>query len=229
VSEPLVRLAGVTKAYARLAENDGLVLRGIELEVRAGESLAIVGPSGSGKSTLLHVIGALDAPTAGTVFWEGRDLAALDERERARLRNRELGFVFQSHYLLPQLGALENVLVPSLARPASERGALERRGRELLAAVGLAGRLEHRPAELSGGERARVAVVRALVHRPRLLLADEPTGSLDRRAADELGELLVGLQASEGTALVVVTHSERLAARMARALVLENGRLAALR
>ena len=228
MTETLVRLTGVTKSYAGLAEHDGLVLRGIDLEIKAGESLAIVGPSGSGKSTLLHVLGALEPPSAGEILWCGRDLTRLDQRELARFRNRELGFVFQTHHLLPQLGALENVLVPALARPADERDALESRARELLAHVGLEGRVGHRPGQLSGGERARVALVRALFHRPRLLLADEPTGSLDSATADEMGELLVELNRREGMALVVVTHSERLSRRMQRMLLLQDGRLAPL-
>ena len=190
--------------------------------------LAIVGQSRSGKSTLMHVLGALEPPSAGEVLWCGRDLTRLDQRELARFRNRELGFVFQSHHLLPQLGALENVLVPALARPPDERDALETRARELLALVGLEGRLGHRPGQLSGGERARVALVRALFHRPTLLLADEPTGSLDSSTADEMGELLVDLNRREGMALVVVTHSERLSRRMQCMLLLQDGRLAPL-
>ncbi len=227
MSSPLVRLRGVTKSFARLAAGgDGFVLRGIELKIEPGDALAIVGPSGSGKSTLLHVLGGLEPPSAGSVLYDGRDLSALSERERASFRNRELGFVFQAHYLLPQLSALENALVPALVPGQSrERVQREARARELLSIVGLGARLDHRPAELSGGERQRVAVVRALVNGPRLLLADEPTGSLDARSADELGELLCALNRSEGVALVIVTHSERLAARMRRVLELADGNL----
>lgn len=223
----LAQLRGVEKTFARLGAGEaGRVLRGVDLDVRAGDRLAIVGPSGCGKSTLLAILAGLEAPSAGTAAWEGRDLATMDERERSALRNRELGFVFQAHHLLPQLTALENALVPTLV-PArrAERGEREARARALLATVGLAARLEHRPAELSGGERARVALVRALVNGPRLLLADEPTGALDARSGDELADLLGRLNAEEGVAMVVVTHSERLAARMGRVLSLEDGRL----
>ncbi len=223
---PLCELRRVTKSFARL-QDEGAVLRELELCVAAGERLAIVGPSGSGKSTLLAILGGLEPPSSGSVLWQGRDLATLGERERAQLRNRELGFLFQAHHLLPQLSALENTLVPTLVRGAAElRPAREARARELLQTVGLGARLAHRPAELSGGERARVALVRALVNGPKLLLADEPTGALDARTSDELGELLLALNRSEGVALVVVTHAERLAERMGRVLELREGRLA---
>lgn len=225
----LVELRGVTKAFARPggagAES---ILRGIELALRPGERLTIVGPSGSGKSTLLAILGGLEPPSSGTVLWEGRDLATLEEREAAHLRNRELGFLFQAHHLLPQLSALENALVPTLVRgAAAERPARERRARELLDVVGLTPRLEHRPAELSGGERARVALVRALVNGPKLLLADEPTGALDARTSAELAELLVHLNERERVALVVVTHAEHLAARLGAVHELVEGRLVA--
>jgi len=225
---PLVELRAVQKTFGRSAEGAGgePILRGIDLVLRAGERRVIVGPSGSGKSTLLAILGGLEPPSSGSVLWEGRDLFALDEREAAHLRNRELGFLFQAHHLLPQLSALENALVPTLVRAgAGERGAREVRARELLQTVGLGARLAHRPSELSGGERARVALVRALVNGPRLLLADEPTGALDARTSEELGELLVGLNEREEVALVVVTHSERLAARLGHVLALEEGRL----
>jgi lipoprotein-releasing system ATP-binding protein len=229
VTTPLVELRGVTKSFARAGEEP--ILRGLELVLGAGERLAIVGPSGSGKSTLLALLGGLEPPSSGTVLWQGRDLFALDERELARVRSRELGFLFQTHHLLPQLSALENALVPTLARAARDEGgqrdsaASEARARELLATVGLGARLTHRPSELSGGERARVALVRALVNRPKLLLADEPTGALDARTSGELAELLVTLNEREGVALVVVTHAERLAARMGRVAELVEGRL----
>ena len=224
MSTPLVELRGVTKSFARAGEEP--ILRGVELVLGAGERLAIVGPSGSGKSTLLAILGGLEPPSSGTVLWQGRDLFALDERELARVRSRELGFLFQAHHLLPQLSALENALVPTLARAAeSDPAASEARARELFATVGLSARLTHRPSELSGGERARVALVRALVNRPKLLLADEPTGALDARTAGELAELFVTLNEREGIALVVVTHAERLAARMGRVAELVEGRL----
>jgi lipoprotein-releasing system ATP-binding protein len=227
VGTALVELRAVTKSFARLGEGDGAVLRGIDLALGEGERLAIVGPSGSGKSTLLAILGGLEPPSSGSVLWQGRDLASFGEKELARFRSRELGFLFQAHHLLPQLSALENALVPTLARAAGpERAGGEQRARELLGVVGLGARLDHRPAELSGGERARVALVRALVNRPKLLLADEPTGALDARTSDELGELLLELNRREGVALVVVTHSERMAARMGRVLELSAGRLA---
>ena len=223
----LLELRGIEKSFAPLASTkEGALLRGLDLSVRAGESLAIVGPSGSGKSTLLAILGGLEAPSGGAVLWKGRSLSTFGEAELARLRARELGFLFQAHHLLPQLSALENALVPALARAAAaDAAAAEARARELLARVGLGERLAHRPAELSGGERARVALVRALVNRPSCLLADEPTGALDARTADELGTLLLALNRAEGVALVVVTHSERLAARLGRRLALEDGRL----
>jgi len=223
VGEPLVRLDGVVKSY-----EDVEVLRGVDLAIEAGDSVALLGPSGSGKSTLLNVLGTLEPPSAGRVLWEGRDLAGLAPDELADFRNREIGFVFQHHHLLPQLTALENVLVPSLARREPDHAALAARARKLLADVGLEARAAHRPAQLSGGERQRVAVVRALINGPRLLLADEPTGSLDEAAADALGELLVSLNREQSLALLVVTHSRRLAERMARVLELRAGRVAAL-
>ena len=229
-SAPLAELADVTKSFDSVdGGKAAVVLRGVDLVVAPGESVAIVGPSGSGKSTLLNVLGALQRPTSGTVRVNGVNLAELDSDQLAALRNRELGFVFQAHHLLPQLSALENVLVPTLVTgdKSARRQAVER-GRRLLADVGLGERAAHRPGQLSGGECQRVAVVRALINEPRLLLADEPTGSLDRSAADDLGDLLCELNAREAVALVVVTHSERLAARMGRMLELRDGRLRAL-
>lgn len=206
------------------------VLDGVSLKVERGESLAIVGPSGSGKSTLLYVMGGLDTPTAGRVLLEGTDLARLDEHGRADLRNRRIGFVFQSHHLLPQCSALENVLVPTLAtrRSGEERARTEARARELLAAVGLDQRAGHRPAQLSGGECQRVAVARALVNEPVLLLADEPTGSLDARNAEGLAELFGELVSAHGVTLVAVTHSASFAERQGRALELREGTLHAV-
>jgi lipoprotein-releasing system ATP-binding protein len=186
--------------------------------------MAILGPSGSGKSTLLNIIGTLDVPSEGQVAFEGRDLSRTDEAERAAFRNRAIGFVFQLHHLLPHLTCLENVLVPTLGGRAD--GAVRERARELLARVGLGERLAHFPGELSGGERQRVAVVRALVNKPKLLLADEPTGALDRASADALSDLLVELNRTEGTALIVVTHSEGLAVRMGSVMELRDGVLA---
>jgi lipoprotein-releasing system ATP-binding protein len=187
-----------------------VVLRNITFELAAGAALAVMGPSGSGKSTLLHILGTLDQPTGGAVRLEGRDPFALPERHLADFRNRHIGFVFQDHYLLPQCSVLENVLIPTLARRRDKKAA-EGWARQLLERVGLSDRLEHRPAELSGGERQRVAIARALIHHPKLLLADEPTGNLDRRTAHSVGELLLELHRQEKTILVVVTHSVELA------------------
>jgi len=202
------------------------VLKDVSLRVAAGERLAVVGVSGSGKSTLLNLIGALDRPTSGRVLLGGRDLASLPERGLAAVRNRRIGFVFQLHHLLPQCTALENVLVPTLAGGGGPGAAdAEARARGLLERVGLGSHLAHRPGQLSGGECQRVAVARALINRPALLLADEPTGSLDRASAQSLAQLLVDLNREEGVALIVVTHAEALAARMGRVLELRDGTL----
>jgi lipoprotein-releasing system ATP-binding protein len=223
---PLVRLSDVTKTY-RLGEREVPVLAGIDLELRAGEALAILGPSGSGKSTLLHLLGALDRPTAGRIELGGRDLAGLDELALARLRNREIGFVFQDHHLLPQYTVLENVLLPTFAFGGPALPEAEARARALLERVGLGARLAHRPAELSGGERQRAAVARALVQRPALVLGDEPTGSLDRTNAAAVADLLFELQREQGNLLVVVTHSLELARRFPRRIELVEGRCVA--
>ncbi|NCO37623.1 MAG: ABC transporter [Armatimonadetes bacterium CG_4_10_14_3_um_filter_66_18] len=225
-NSPLLKLENVTKRYA--APEDGGaapdVLRGIDLELTTGESLAIVGPSGSGKSTLLNIIGTLDQPTNGTVLLGGRQLGALSDGQQAELRSREIGFVFQSHHLLPQCTVLENVLVPTLVvRAGAARSGADARAKSLLERVGLSERLTHRPGQLSGGERQRVAVVRALINEPKLLLADEPTGSLDRAAADNLAELLVELNKETGVTLILVTHALDLAGRMARVQELRDG------
>lgn len=226
MSAPLLELRGVRRSFPGAPGREDLeVLRGVDLDLDAGQSLAVVGPSGSGKSTLLQIVGGLDRPSAGSVRLGGRDLVALGEAELAAVRSRDLGFVFQFHHLLPQCSALENVLVPSLVHPAAEREAAARRARQLLERVGLGERMDHRPSALSGGECQRVAVVRALVHRPRLVVADEPTGSLDPRSASTLGDLLVETVSAEGAALILVTHSRELAGRMQRTLWLEEGRL----
>jgi len=224
---PILELENVVKQYD--APGGGAataILRGITLSVAAGDAVAIVGPSGSGKSTLLNIMGTLDRPTSGRVRLEGHDLADLGDEELAALRNRRIGFVFQLHHLLPQCTALENVLVPTLA-PGATQGAAEAEqdARRLLERVGLGERLHYRPGQLSGGERQRVAVARALINRPALLLADEPTGSLDRASAEDLAELLAKLNREEGLTLVVVTHSPALASRMKRQLELRDGQL----
>jgi len=223
----LLELVNVRKSYHGLGDGDGdFVLKDVTLKVVAGESLAIVGPSGCGKSTLLNIMGALDRPTGGAVFLEGRDLSSRDEKQLAQIRNREIGFVFQLHHLLAQCSVLENVLVPTLVRDeASQRQEMEQRARRLLARVGLEHRLAYRPGQLSGGERQRVAVVRALINQPRLLLADEPTGALDRAAAENLFDLLAELNREENVTLIVVTHAAELARRMGRVLELCDGKL----
>jgi lipoprotein-releasing system ATP-binding protein len=223
----LLELSGVARRYdASGSAAETTVLKDVHLQLAAGESVAIVGPSGSGKSTLLNIIGALDQPTSGQVVLEGSKLSALDEPALALLRSRAIGFVFQLHHLLPQCSVLENVLVPTLAGGPERRSEKpEARARRLLERVGLSDRLSHRPGQLSGGERQRVAVVRALINEPRLLLADEPTGSLDRTAADNLARLLVELNREEGVALLVITHSMDLARQMSRVLELRDGTL----
>jgi len=226
---PLVDLEDVTKRYSSPAGEDGPpVLRGITLAVPQGEALAVVGPSGSGKSTLLNIIGTLDRPTAGRVRLAGQDLSAMDEETLAEVRSRRIGFVFQLHHLLPQCTALENVLVPALAEVGTVPDEVEDRGRRLLERVGLSDRMGYRPGHLSGGERQRVAVARALINGPPLLLADEPTGSLDREASDRLADLLVELNRADGVTLIVVTHAVGLARRMGRVLELRDGALSPL-
>jgi lipoprotein-releasing system ATP-binding protein len=218
----LLELHNVSKSYPSPIGNGTVtVLKEINLQLAAGEAIAIVGPSGSGKSTLLNILGALDQPTQGQVRLDGRDLHDLNENELAAVRNRQIGFVFQLHHLLPQCSVLENVLIPTLAgkSDAADRARAER----LLERVGLQHRLAHRPGQLSGGECQRVAVARALINQPKLLLADEPTGSLDHATATNLGQLLLDLNKQEGVALVLVTHSRELAASLPRVLELKDG------
>lgn len=223
----LLQLIQVTKDYAAVDRAEPVVvLRDVSLQIQPGETVAVIGPSGSGKSTLLNILGTLDRPTSGQVVLDGQDLGQLDDNALAAVRNRKIGFIFQAHYLLPQCSVLENVLVPSLAcsDPALRAGA-EGRARRFLERVGLGGRLGHRPAQLSGGEQQRVAVVRALINSPQWVLADEPTGALDRASAAELGQLLVELNQEQGLTLVVVTHALDLARRMKRVLELRDGAL----
>lgn len=219
----MLTVDNVTKQYPTPAEPLS-VLRGVSLDLDRGESLAIVGPSGSGKSTLLAILGALDRPTSGEVQLGTVDPFSLDDRELAEFRRDRVGFVFQDHHLLPQLSVLENVLVPLLADGKPSEADAER-AETLLSRVGLAERLTHRPAELSGGERQRAAIARALVRSPVLLLADEPTGNLDSATADTIGRLLVELQKEHDSLLVVVTHSEVLAAEMDQKKRIEDGML----
>jgi lipoprotein-releasing system ATP-binding protein len=220
---PLVEARGLGKSYI-----DGpsvvRVLADLDLTVMPGECLAVVGASGVGKSTLLHLVGALDRPTAGQLLFDGVDLATRSENELAALRNREIGFVFQFHHLLADFSALENVMLPALIARQPARAA-RARARELLERVGLADRLDHRPGALSGGEQQRVAVARAVVHRPRLVLADEPTGNLDPVTGESVQRLLLDLNREHGAALIVATHNPGLAAALGRALRLADGRL----
>jgi lipoprotein-releasing system ATP-binding protein len=201
-----------------------VVLRDASLSLSGGQNAAILGPSGSGKSTLLFIIGTLDKPSGGSLRLNGTDPFSLTEPQLADFRNRHIGFVFQDHYLLPQLTVLENVLIPALADGTPPRQTVER-AKELLGRVGLSERLDHRPAELSGGERQRAGVARALLLKPALVLADEPTGNLDRKSAAAIGNLLVQMQQQEQTMLLVVTHSQQLAQRFERRLEIDDGRL----
>jgi lipoprotein-releasing system ATP-binding protein len=224
MSEVLLSARGLHKTYM-LGQRSLEVLRGVDVELQRGEFLALRGASGAGKSTLLHLLGGLDAPNQGEILLAGRNLATLGRRELARVRSKEVGFIFQAYYLLPELDALENVCLPArMARtPASEA---EARGRELLARVGLGERLEHKPYELSGGEQQRVAIARAMINRPDLILADEPTGNLDSHTGEEIIELLCALRDEKQTTLIMATHDARLAARAPKVVELVDGQIA---
>ena len=224
-SEPLLEVRGLHKTF-HTGEGEIEVLRGVDLDVAPGERLAIVGQSGVGKSTLLYVLGALDHPTRGSVRFQGEDLFAKSRAALSSFRNHSLGFVFQFHHLLPEFDALENVAMPGRIRGLPPGQAAER-ARAILEEVGLGHRLHHKVGKLSGGERQRVAVARALVLDPPLLLADEPTGNLDPATGERIEDLLLAMNAQRGTALVVVTHNERLAAKLGRSVELLEGRVAA--
>jgi lipoprotein-releasing system ATP-binding protein len=228
--QPIVEVRGVTKRYPAQSLDTPDVLRDLSLTVHTGDALAIVGPSGSGKSTLLNLIGTLDHPTRGQVIIDGDDVSQMDERRLAVYRGHHVGFIFQDHHLLPQCSAIENVLVPTLAhRSLRKEGDPALRAQALLERAGLSDHLHQRPGQLSGGQCQRVAVVRALINKPKLLLADEPTGALDRKSAVALGDLLIELNQSEGVTLIVVTHSDALAERLGRVLHMRDGLLEPVR
>ncbi|MBS0471386.1 MAG: ABC transporter ATP-binding protein [Proteobacteria bacterium] len=219
----VLRLDNITRTYP---QGQGVleVFRGLDLTLKQGELVALVGPSGAGKSSLLHIAGLLEAPTSGEVYICGEAASALPEGERTRIRRDTIGFVYQAHHLLPEFSALENVVIPQRIA-GKDRTASERDAEHILTHMGLGQRLDHRPAQLSGGEQQRVAIARALANRPRILLADEPTGNLDFHTADGVFDSLVDLVRSEGLAALVATHNLELAARMDRALVLHEGKI----
>jgi ABC-type lipoprotein export system ATPase subunit len=224
MNKPMLSARAVTKSYV-MGKRSLEVLCGVNLDVARGEFLALRGASGAGKSTLLHLIGGLDSPNSGDIYFDGQNLAAFSERKLTEFRNRRVGFVFQAYYLLPELDALENVCLPArMARvPAAQAAA---RGRELLSLAGLKDRMEHKPYELSGGEQQRVAIARALINEPELLLADEPTGNLDSHTGGEIIELLKNLHVEKRTTLIIATHDAKVAAHAQRVVELADGRIA---
>jgi len=223
----LLELKNITKTYQSPSGSEiRVVLDNLSMEVEAGDAIAILGPSGSGKSTLLNIIGSLDKPSGGEVILNGENLSALSDKKLAEVRNKKMGFIFQLHHLLPQCTVLENVLIPTLVGSnPDEKNTLEERAKYLLEKVKLEDHYDHRPAQLSGGEQQRVAVVRAMIYNPPLLLADEPTGSLDQNSADNLANILMQLNKDEKVTLIVVTHSEKLAGNMQKIYNLNNGKL----
>ena len=223
----IVKLDKITKYYQNSGSDDKrIILDDLSLAIEKGESIAIVGPSGSGKSTLLNVISSLDTCNSGSMIFDDQDLSKLNDKELANFRNQNLGFVFQSHHLLPQLNLIENVLLPFIpVKDKKLKKEAEKRALELLDFVGLSKQIHQRPGQMSGGECQRTAVVRALIHQPNLILADEPTGSLDKKSAEQLGDLLVDINEKQGVSLVVVTHSMELAKKMKKIYQLEEGKL----
>ena len=219
----MIRISGLYKTF-KIGENNLTVLKGIDLEIRRGELLAIMGASGAGKSTLLHIVGLLDRPTQGTVLFEGQNLFQLSEAAQAEFRNKRIGFVFQFHHLLPEFTALENACMPALIQRRSPAD-VEADAIALLNEVGLGERLHHKPGELSGGEQQRVAVARALMQRPDLVLADEPTGNLDTHTGEALFALMRDLNKSRGTTFVIVTHNEKLSAQADRIVHMQDGQI----
>jgi len=220
----LLEARDVKKSYV-LGKRTLDVLRGVSVQIRRSEFIALRGASGAGKSTLLHLLGGLDAPNTGDIWFDGENLSRMSQNARSRWRNEKVGFIFQAYHLLPELDALENVCLPArMGRLPG--GQAEARGKELLARVGLAQRLEHKPAELSGGEQQRVAIARALINQPELIIADEPTGNLDSKTGDEIMDLLLALRAERNTTLVIATHDERIAARAPKVFQLVDGQLA---
>jgi ABC-type lipoprotein export system ATPase subunit len=224
MSEPLLRVHALTKTYA-IGKRTLEVLRGVDLTMARGDFLALRGASGAGKSTLLHLIGGLDSPNAGEIFFDEQNLAKFSESELTHFRNRRVGFIFQAYHLLPELDALENVCLPARVARISASDA-EKRGRELLARVGLKDRTDHKPSELSGGEQQRVAIARALINSPELLLADEPTGNLDSQTGGEIIELLKSLRVEKQMTLIIATHDAKVAAHAQRVIELADGRIA---
>lgn len=220
---PVLRLMGLERSFHQ-GTREIHVLAGASVDVWPGQCVALVGPSGAGKSTLLHIAGLLETPTRGSVIVAGRDCAALDDADRTRIRRAEMGFIYQFHQLLPEFSALENVAIPQMILGRSRREG-EERARRLLSSMGLAERLDHRPAQLSGGEQQRTAICRALANRPRLILADEPTGNLDPKTSEHVFHELLGLFRTEGVAALIATHNLELARRMDRVVVLDNGLL----
>ena len=220
----LLEARNISKSYAT-PKGPLPILNRVSLSLASGDAISIIGPSGTGKSTLLYILGALEPPTSGEISLDGRNPFALSDKDASAFRNREVGFVFQDHCLLPQCTVLENVLIPTLV--ASDKGGAEQRARQLLDQVGLSHRLDHRPSELSGGEKQRVSIARAMIQSPKLLLCDEPTGNLDRHTAAQVADLLLELNRASKTILIIVTHSAELASRFPKVFELVEGRLEA--